>query len=239
MLRSMKQMDGFTVVASDGEVGTVANFLFDDEKGTVRYLVVDTGGWLIGRTVLLSPHAVQQVAWRARNIHVLLTKEQVENGPNVDTDKPVSRQYEASLFNHYGYPYYWTGPLAWGTAPYPMPAMPASAIDPVFQTRPFGAFPQRKQGDPQLRSADAIMGYGIESLDGKVGHVEDFLFDDVDWSIVALVVATKNWWPDRHVLLSLNLVERVSWEDKAIFVSADRTYIELSPDFDAARFNRG
>lgn len=238
MLRTMKQMEDFTVVASDSNVGTVKDVLFDDDRKIVRYLVVDTGGWLMGRTVLVSPHAVEQVAWTARNVHVRLTKAQVENGPDVDTAKPVSRQYEASLFNYYGYPFYWTGPLAWGAAAYPMSTVPGSAIDPVFQARPDHDVSANETGDSHLRSADAVVGYAIEARDGKIGHIEDFLFDDTDWSIGKMVVDTKNWWPGRHAVLSINLLERVSWEDRAIFVNADRGQIEQSSDFNADEFNR-
>lgn len=239
MLRSMNQMNGFSIVASDGALGGVRDFLFDDERWAVRYLVVDTGGWLTGRTVLISPHAVEQVAWSARNVHVSLSKEQVRNGPDIDTAKPVSRQHETSLFNYYGYPYYWTGPNTWGAAAYPMLMVPPLAVDPALQARPRPTSQEEQQDDPHLRSADAVTGYDIEAQDGRIGHVEDFLFDDMDWVITAMVVDTRNWWPGRHVLLPLDVVNRVSWDDRSVFVDADRSFIEQRPDFDAAHFGRG
>lgn len=238
MLRSMNQMDGFSIVASDGEVGSVKDVLFDDEHWAVRYLVVDTGGWLTGRTVLISPHAVERVAWSERNVHVRLSKEQVRNGPDIDTDKPVSRQHEASLFNYYGYPYYWAGPYAWGAAAYPMLVVPPLAVNPAPEAQSRPVFRDEERGDPHLRSADAVTGYDIQAQDGGIGHVEDFLFDDMDWVIAMMVVDTRNWWPGRHVLLSLNVVNRVSWDDRAVFVDADRAFIEQSPDFDAARLGQ-
>lgn len=238
MLRSIKQMDGFSIVASDGEVGSIKDFLFDDKLWAVRYLVVNTGGWLTGRTVLISPHAVERVTWAARNLHVSLSKEQVQNGPDIDTAKPVSRQHEALLFNYYGYPYYWTGPYTWGAAAYPMLVVPPLAVDPALQARSRRAFRDEGQDDPHLRSAGAVTGYGIEARDGGIGHVEDFLFDDMDWSIAMMVVDTRNWWPGRHVLLSLNVVSQVSWDDRAVFVDADRAFIEQSPDFNATLSGR-
>ena len=43
MLRSLKELEHYAVSATDGDVGTVVNFLFDDEHWAVRHLVVDPG----------------------------------------------------------------------------------------------------------------------------------------------------------------------------------------------------
>lgn len=239
MLRSMKQMAKFSVLAYDGEIGSINDFLFDDERWTVRYLVVDTGGWLTGRTVLISPHAVKRVAWHERNVHVSLSKEQVRNAPDIDTARPVSRQHEASLLNYYGYPFYWAGPFTWGATAYPMLAVPPLEVDPALQGGARRPFRDGERGDPHLRSADAVTGYYIHARDGEIGHVEDFVFDDIHWAITLMVVDTKNWWPGRHVLLSLDVVHRVSWEDRAVFLDANRAFIEQSPDFDADRLGQG
>lgn len=239
MLRSMNQMAKFSILASDGEVGSINDFLFDDERWAIRYLVVDTGGWLTGRTVLISPHAVKRVAWEERSVHVGLSKEQVRSAPDIDTAKPVSRQHEASLLNYYGYPYYWAGPFTWGATAYPMLAVPPLETDRALQGATRRSLRDAEHGDPHLRSADAVTGYYIHARDGEIGHVEDFVFDDGHWAITMMAVDTKNWWPGRHVLLSLDVVDRVSWEDRAVFVDADRAFIEQSSDFDADRLGQG
>ena len=103
MLRSMKDLEGFTIGATDGDIGTVKEFYFDDVSFTVRYVVVDTGGWLSERKVLLSPIAFRAMDWEHKRITAALTKVQVEKSPDIDTDKPVSRQHEVAYYGYYGY----------------------------------------------------------------------------------------------------------------------------------------
>jgi hypothetical protein len=114
MLRSMKDLDGFTIGATDGDIGQVATCYFDDASFTVRHLVVDTGGWLSGRKVLISPRALRDIDWAAKRINAALTKSQVMQSPDIDTDQPVSRQQEIEYDRYYGYPNYWSGPYLWG-----------------------------------------------------------------------------------------------------------------------------
>ena len=64
MLRSIQKLEGIRILAANQEVGTVEEAYFDDGKWVVRYLVVDTGGWLGGRRVLISPYAVQEIDWQ-------------------------------------------------------------------------------------------------------------------------------------------------------------------------------
>ena len=89
MLRSMKALHGFTIGATDGDIGTVQEGYFDDVSYTVRYVVVDTGGWLSGRKVLLSPIAVRAIDWAQKRLTAALTKAQVAKSPHIDTEKPV------------------------------------------------------------------------------------------------------------------------------------------------------
>jgi len=123
MLYNLNQLKGLTIKAKDGEIGEVDDFYFDDERWTIRYLVVDTGKWLPGRKVLISPISLGKADRSSQRLEVNLNKKQVENSPGIETDKPVSRQYETSYFNYYGYPYYWTGPQLWGPVAYPGPLM--------------------------------------------------------------------------------------------------------------------
>jgi hypothetical protein len=120
MLRNAKDLHGLTIRATDGEIGTVDQFYFEDETWAIRYLTVDTGGWLGGRQVLLSPISVLGVPdWQTKRLDVALTKEQVENSPDINTHQPVSRQHEIAYFGYYGYPFYWGGSNLWGAGPNP------------------------------------------------------------------------------------------------------------------------
>jgi hypothetical protein len=121
MLHDIKKLEGYAVGASDGELGTVKDMYFDDQHWAIRYLVVEAGGWLSGRKVLISPGAVIRVAWDEDTIDVRLTRQQVRDSPSIDTDKPVSRQHEMEFSDYYGYPYYWEGTYLWGPAHVPLP----------------------------------------------------------------------------------------------------------------------
>ena len=109
MLRNIKDLEGYAIGATDGAVGHVKDFYFDDDAWVVRYVVVETGSWLASRKVLISPIAIGKPDWVQRLLPIALTKEQVRGSPDIDTDKPVSRQHEADYHTYYGYPYYWGG----------------------------------------------------------------------------------------------------------------------------------
>src|ERR1700687_3992661 len=110
MLRSMNDLEGYAMRATDGPVGHVKDFYFDDQAWVVRYIVVETGSWLLSRKVLISPIAIGQPDRTEKVLPVSITREQVKNSPDIDTDKPISRQHEMQYFGYYGYyPYYWGG----------------------------------------------------------------------------------------------------------------------------------
>src|SRR5271169_4822536 len=109
MLQSSKQLYGDKLGVSDGEIGHVKDFYFDDKSWAVRYLVADTSSWISGRLVLLAPHAFGSLHQDGKVLLVNLTRKQIENSPSIDTQKPVSRQYEEEYYQYYGWPYYWQG----------------------------------------------------------------------------------------------------------------------------------
>jgi hypothetical protein len=225
MLRNATHLKGFTIRATDGDLGTVDQLYFDDETWAIRYLTVDTGGWLGGRQVLISPISVVQTKWTARRLDVALTKKQVENSPGIDTHQPVSRQHEAAYFGYYGYPYYWGGPYLWGPAIYPsgvaVSASAAAMADRIGQ----------ESMDSHLRSTEAVTGYDIEAIDGEIGHLDGFVVDDEAWSIRYIEVATRNWWPGKKVLVSPAWIERVSWADSKVSVGLSREAIQNAPEY--------
>jgi uncharacterized protein YrrD len=225
MLRTARNLKGTSIAATDGNIGSVQDLYFDDRSWTVRYLVVDTGTWLPGRHVLISPISVRASA-DPSSVAVALTKAQVKDSPSVDIDKPVNRQYEEEYSRYYDYPYYWTGPYRWGPTPYPgamiMAGVPAADVIAVA-----GA-----GGDPTLRSARDVMGYYIEATDGDIGHVEDFLLDDREWAVRYMIIDTRNWWPGRQVLISPAWIDRVSWPDSRVYVDLTREGVKTAPEYD-------
>jgi hypothetical protein len=181
----MTDLKGFTIAATDGDMGLVEAFYFDDTSFTVRHLVVNTGGWLGGRKVLISPMALRGVDWDRRRINVALSKGQVEESPPIDTDEPVSRQQEVEYYRYFGYPSYWTGPYLWGA--YPHPVQPTDGRSSFEQEERPANWSDRENGEPHLRSSGNVIGYHIAATDGDIGHVEDFLVDDTTGRFVT-------WW---------------------------------------------
>jgi len=230
MLRPTDHLKGMTLGATDGEIGTVKDVYFSDQDWTLRYFVIDTGGWLTGRKVLITPLSIRDVRWDLARIDVRLTRQQVENSPSIDTDKPVSRQQEASFYDYYGYPYYWMGPHLGG--PVPLPNTAASS-----GTEPAARHPQERETedfDAHLRSINAVVGYHIEATDGAIGHVEDFLYDDQTWTIRFLAVDTRNWLPGKHVLVAADAVGSVSWGDRAARLKLTLDAVRESPEYDGS-----
>ena len=174
MLRNIKNLRGYVIRAIDGTIGKVDDFYFDDEDWGIRYLVVDTGSWLSGRKVLISPVTVGHAGWMARRLPVALTRAQVEHSPDIDTRKPVSRQHEAQYLGYYGYPNYWGGAGLWGMGAYPGSLTAQGRVEQDLRDHGNLATPD----DCHLRSSNAVVGHHIRATDGDIGHLEDLLVDD-------------------------------------------------------------
>ncbi len=230
MLRDIRDLHGATLHALNGEIGRVEDILFDDEYWTVRYLVVNTGSWLFGRKVLISPLAFGIFDWEERAIYVNLTREQVENSPGVETDAPVSRQWERSYYNYYTWPYYWGGVNGWGA--YSNPGLMFSQqVGNNEKTRLDEEASPRYSDDVHLRSANEVTGYGITATDGHLGHVEGFIVNDETWRIGYIAVDTRDWWPGKKALVPPDWIQEMNWPDKAVTVYASREQIQNAPEW--------
>jgi sporulation protein YlmC with PRC-barrel domain len=229
MLYKAKTLSGYTLRSLDGDIGNVKEFYLDDHHWTVRYLVVNTGHWITGRQVLISPYAITAVNKEEQYISINLTKKQIEDSPSLNDDKPISRQFEESYRRYYGMPMYWSGPYLWG-------AQPVIVHDPKMWSE---SIQGEESWNPNLRSTSAMSGYDIQSPDGEIGHVEDFVIDDETWTIRYLVIDTKNWLPGKKVLISPQWIECVSWDQSIVFVNLSRNAIKQSPEYsEKALLNR-
>jgi hypothetical protein len=226
MLTNASFVKGLVIHATDGELGAVDQFFFDDETWAIRYLVVATDGWLGGRKVLISPMSIIRTDWQANRLEVALNRNQVEKSPDIDTHQPVSRQHEVNLLGYYGYPYYWGGPYLWGPAFYPVGI-------PVAATRTEST--ETGSADSHLRSSKAVHGYRIETTDGEIGHLDGYVIDDETWSIRYIEVATRNWLPGKKVLLSPEWIDRVSWLDQTLSVGLSTDAIKDAPEYVMSR----
>jgi uncharacterized protein YrrD len=216
MLIKSKELKGYQLGACDGEIGKIADFYFDDKFWTLRYLVANTGGWLKNRKVLISPHAFGKIEKEEHSFSVDLSKKQIEQSPPLESDKPVSKQYEESYLGYYGYPIYWYGSSAWGASP-------------IFNNP--GVVPTTKDNhwNPRLRSANEVAGYKIHARDGEIGHVKDFLIDDQNYTIRYLVVEAGNWFSDKKVLVSPQWIEKIDSVESEVFTSLSKEEVRNAP----------
>lgn len=241
MLRNVDDLYGFSVNASDGLIGEVRDCFFDDQAWTIRFFVVETGQWLSGRKVLISPMSIHRCDGAARALSASLTREQVKASPDIDTSKPVSRQHEVEQFGYYGHPFYWGAGQTWGGGLPPglsvagygslrLPTEPQAMADFVDAQ----AKQHRDRGDdPHLRSCRAIEGYHIHATDGDIGHIQSLLLDDEAWTIRYLVARTSDWWLGHQTLIAPPWINDIGWLDATVSLDLSRHAIKDGPTWDA------
>jgi hypothetical protein len=212
MLISAKRLHGFTVEGGDEYVGTIKDLLFNSDTWEIEYLDVDTGKWLPGRRVILPPSLVEAVDYARQTMTALLRRDQVQQGPPLESNMPVSRKLELEFARYY----------AWG--PYGANIVPSNIESMV-------------EDESSLRSTKAVAGYEIEATDDEFGYVDDFIVDDHDsednsWSLRYFVVGPHRWLPTRRLLLSPKWVEKIDWATRHVRVDLTEKMIKGSPAFD-------
>ena len=240
MLRSTKDLENYTISATDGEIGHVKDLYFDDDAWVIRYLVVDAGTWLSSRKVLISPISVHDPNWRDRTLSVSITQEQVRNSPDIDTRQPVSRQNEEQYLGYYGYPYYWGGVGMWGGGLYPYdmsPGYTGQRVDRAQREQDEEAAlnaerVRHRNDDPHLRSCESVAGYRLQAIDGEIGHVAGYLIDDESWAIRYLIVDTGHWWAGHKVLVAPEWITGVHWSNETVSVNLTLESVKAAPAYD-------
>ncbi len=249
MLFAITGLLGCPVRTEDGHAGTVKDYLFDDRNWRIRWMVVDTGAWLPGRKILIHPSAIEPLVIPQRSgglgmgssvdtlvVSVALTRDEIKASPDASEDEPVTQQMEDRLYDYIRDPIW--GAINFGT----------NAISPPTSAPPMAAGAREHgkiaagthpgDGDSHLRSGSTVIGYHVEATNGEIGHVENFLIDDADWHIRDLLIATRNWWPGKHVQLAPHTVEAVDWMRKEIALSVTREQVQSSPEWDPAAMTR-
>ena len=211
MLQNIKELYTSKLTATDGAIGHVQDFYFDDHTWVVRYLVADTGSWLAERRVLLSPHAFGKQDQFDNTLYIKLTKKQIEDSPPIEWHKPVSRQYEEEYYRYYGWPAYWEGSAVWGIGGFPsiLPPPPGEPTSPSHHHR----------SDKHLQSARAINGYHLQAADGIIGHVSGLIVDNRSWLIHDVVVETGHWYAGREIPVPPSKITRISYEESKVFTT--------------------
>jgi hypothetical protein len=226
MLRSLKQLYENKLGTSDGEIGHVKDFYFDDQTWAVRYVIADTGSWLPERQVLISPHAFGSLRQAEKALRVKLSRKQIEDSPLIEAHKPVSRQYEEEFYRYYGWPYYWEGDALWGMDGVPTMGLPLRP--PSSESSPANGA-SHKRADAHLRSTKAVTGYHIQASDGTMGHVCDFMMDSHTWAIRELTIKIGHRFSGKEVQIATGDVSRISYDESTAFVNLTTEAVEKSP----------
>lgn len=238
MLNAFSSLKGSELHASDGRLGTVVDLLFEDTSWKVRWVVVDTGGWLNRRKVLIHPSAVTLAEQGAVRVDVALSMAQVEGSPEISQDRPVSRQMENDTYAYYGWDPLWGGGMFGGgmyggmsgiASPVSAPGLFGAGADHRAERDAVHTVSDLEEGDPHLRSVAEVTGYHMHATDGDIGHVQDFLFDHASWGVRYLVVHTSNWWFGKHVLVSPHAVKDVDWSERNVRLDIAREQVKSSP----------
>jgi hypothetical protein len=227
MQPTVSSMIGYTIRSTDGDLGKVDQFYFDDEAWTIRYVVVETGNWLSGRKVLIPAVAFGLQESESGMFSVKLTRAQVKGSPDIDTQRPVYRQHEVALHAHYQC--HWRDGYG-GTSG----TNPLAPSDQEASSENESSGSQRRD-DPHLRATRQVIGYHIHATDGEIGHVEDFIVDDENWAIRFIVADTRNWLPGKQVILSPRWINRVQWADSSVYFDLTRESVKNSLEFNASK----
>jgi hypothetical protein len=208
MLYDLATLTGASVTATDGEIGSVRNFLFDDRTWMIRYIVVDVRRWLTRRDVVLATAAVDRPDCANKTFRVNLTLDQVNHSPAVDAEKPVSHQQEVAMMEYFGRFAYWLDIKSGLSA-----------------TMPTGMeYPSDPHEDAHLRSVWGLHGYNVCSTADEVGRLKGFVLDANSWHLGYLDIKMGNWLQNRSVLVPTHWVKSISWAHHR--VDLQQTYPE-------------
>jgi sporulation protein YlmC with PRC-barrel domain len=229
MLHTLNDLSGFAIQAIDGNIGTVKDFYFDDRRWVIRHLVVETGSWLESHKVLLAPTAIKHLNRENKTIIVDLTVDEVKASPHIDTDKPVSQQYDIDYLSYYGYAFYWGANNIWDSD-----ATLNGLVEENPKAQTFAAIDRvrRMHGDRHLRSCDEIINYHIQASDGEIGHLQEMLIDEDTWKVNYFIANTSNWWLGHQVLIDPQEITDISWGNAKIYVNMTQQQVQNAPLFD-------
>lgn len=224
MKDNINSLIGYKIGATDGELGKVVDFYFDDKKWNIRYLVVETGGWLQGRKVLISAQEISKCDVEQKKFNVKLTMDQIRHSPDIDTNMPVTRQMEEVLHRHHSWDFYW------GNTIFIDKRKTNVAVDDVNEN---GFVLDNVVYDVHLQSAMQVSGYHIHALGGEIGHLNDYIIDDETWRITDIVIDTHNIIGGKKVVVDVRHVDALQWANYQVYLDMSIQAVENSPQYAA------
>jgi hypothetical protein len=244
MLRSLKELESYEIGASEGSIGCVKAFYFDDIDWIIRYLYLDAGTWLSSQRVLLSPESIRREILEQKGLLVTGAGEPGGKISDLDADESNRQREEMPYLGYYGYRYHWTGKGLRGESDYPgMLIKGVGYGDSGGEYRPAqdahdgqvsddAGF---KRGDPRLQNARRIVGYRVQASDGDLGRVQELLIDDKTWAIRFMVVEAGDWWRGHRLLIAPHWIHAADWVDECISLDLTQTIAKAAPRLETSR----
>jgi uncharacterized protein YrrD len=220
ILQDTEKLYGKKLAAMDGAIGHIKDFYFDDDAWAIRYVVVDTGHWLTGRLVLLTPHAFAKLDQTDHALQVNLLKKQIQDSPSIASHETLSQQFEEQYYRSYGWPVYWQGGRMWGMSGDPLVSSPQPQdIEVRRSLEPIA--------DRHLQGTKAVAGYHVHAADGALGHVRGFQVNPISWAIQAMVVETGPWHLGKQILISPSEIESINVPGKSVLVKLKKADLRI------------
>lgn len=235
MYAGLRDVKRYSIATTDGDIGVIQDFLFDDRDWAVRYMQVDTHKWLpMGQKVLISPISLRELDENEEVIHVLLSTQQVKDSPPIEAHEPVSRAYETLFFKYFGYGYYWTGPGVWGEYSQPH----ALAHRQMPDMKDFGRVLGPPDDQNHLRSIEQIKGYDVTFSAENIGQVYDLIMDTESWTIKYVVVDTHRFLPGfKKVLLRPSHIDAIDWLTHRLSSHVNAEFLLHCPTYESGLLN--
>lgn len=230
MLYLTSTLKSYNIQATDGEMGKVKDFYFDDHNWAIRYAQVDTHKWLPARNVYVSPSSFERVNEGEERVEVNHTKEAIKNSPTIPADAEISKANEASLTEYYGWNRYWRGENLWGAVDRPfIPKVPLQDSENAAKRNELEMNENRNY--VLLNESDTI-GIKVHGHDGKMGEITDLIFDDEYWKIQYLVIKIVKLPAERYYLINTKHITSVEWPEKDLYVDLKADYLGTQTNYD-------
>lgn len=229
-----QDLKNYTIQASDGDIGSVSEFYFDEEHFYLRYLVVNTENFLFRNLVLVSPISFTNINFEEKIIKLKITKKELEDSPGLDSVDVISRKYEKDYNNHFAWPYYWSAEnSASAIGPYGMPWGYYNQLGRApRRTGEVNSDLVRNTDDSNLRSSREVRSYSVKGIGNEeFGHIQGFILDPNTLALKFVIIDTIHFLPSKHVLLRPEWIEEISWESKTVEFSFSKELIKSAPSY--------
>lgn len=236
MLATTHELRGFKVFSEDEEIGEVEDYYFDRKYWVNRYLVVDTGNWLVERDILISPEAVEEIDYGEQLIKLNISAEEIENSPPVEKEDKLMRTHERDLADYFNWTNYWRAaePTNTGISGLvPNNLIRKITIEENIKDREKENKKIPAEEETNLRSVNELINFKIHASDGFIGHVDKFIIDDNNWLIRYLLVDTKDLLPGKKVVLAPEWINNIDWVGEEVEFKLTVEEIENAPEYDA------